>query len=170
MKGGKEMNKMVRRDPMGELRTMQEDLNRLFGQAFPRFFGNEEGLLGGNWNPSVDIYEDRDRIVLEADLPGLKPGDFELSVENYTLTLRGERRLEKKNDSDNYHRVERAYGSFTRTFTLPSTVNVENVQAEFKDGVLRVTLPKREEVKPRQIQIDVKTEAEGKSVRKAEAS
>jgi HSP20 family protein len=145
---------------------LQEDFNRLFG-AFPRFFNTEEGLLRGSWSPSVDIYEDQDTIVLEADLPGLKPGDFELSVENYVLTLRGERKFEKKSEGDNYHRVERSYGGFTRIFTLPSTVNVDNVQAEFKDGVLRISLPKREEVKPRQIQVAIKTEADSKA-KKAE--
>ena len=95
----------------------------------------------------MDIFENADSIVLEADLPGVKPGDFELSVENYTLTLRGERKFEKKTEGDNYHRVERSYGSFTRTFTLPSTVNLESVDAEFRDGVLRVTIAKRAEIK-----------------------
>lgn len=162
------MSWMIRRDPAGEFRGLQEDLNRLFNAAVPRFLGSEEGLLRGSWNPTVDIYEDQDTITLEADLPGVKPGDFELSVENYTLTLRGERRFEKKSEGDNYHRVERSYGSFTRSFTLPSTVNVEDVRAEFNDGVLRVTLPKREEVKPRQIQVAVKTEADARQVKAAE--
>jgi len=156
---------LSRRDPTNELKNLQEDFNRFFG-FLPRLF-NEEGLLRGSWSPAVDIYEDRDSITLEADLPGLKAGDFELSVENYTLTLRGERRFEKKSEGDNYHRVERSYGSFTRSFTLPPTVNVENLQAEFKDGVLRVTMPKREEVKPRQIQVSVKTEADATKAQKA---
>jgi HSP20 family protein len=86
------------------------------------------------------------------------------------LTLQGERRFEKKSESDNYHRVERSYGSFSRSFTLPSTINVEDVQAEFKDGILRVTLPKREEVKPRQIQIQVKTEADAGKTKNVTAS
>ncbi|HZS05174.1 MAG TPA: Hsp20/alpha crystallin family protein [Blastocatellia bacterium] len=154
------MNLTVRRDPMGEFKSLQEDFNRIFNTALPRFFGNEEGLLRGNWVPSVDIHEGENEIVLEADLPGLKPGDFEVSVENYVLTLKGERRFEKQSEGDNYHRVERSYGSFTRSFTLPSTVNVDNVHAEFKDGVLRLTLPKREEVKPRQIRINVAADAD----------
>jgi HSP20 family protein len=141
----------------------------LFDTAFPQFFGPEEGLLRGSWNPAVDIYENQDTIVLEADLPGLKSGDFELSIENFTLTLKGERKFEKKSDGDNYHRVERSYGSFTRTFTLPSTINVEGVQAEFKEGVLRVSLPKREEVRPRQIEIAIKTEADANKTKTAEA-
>ena len=160
---------LMRRDPFSELRNLQEDVNRFFGANLPRLFNQEEGLLRGNWSPSVDIYEDQNAIMLEADLPGLKPGDFDLSVENYTLTLRGERKFEKRSEGDNYHRVERSYGSFVRTFTLPQTVNVEDVQAEFKDGVLRVTLPKREEVKPRQIQVAIKTEADATKAKRVEA-
>lgn len=159
MEGNRNMTWMIKRDPFSELRNLQEDFNRVFSSAVPRFFGNEEGLLGGAWAPGVDIYEDQNAIVLEADLPGLKPGDFNLSIENYKLTLTGERRFEREKKSDNWHRVERSYGSFTRTFSLPSTVNVEEVNAEFKDGVLRVTLPKREEVKARQIQVKVKADA-----------
>jgi HSP20 family protein len=161
---------LIRRDPASDFRSLQYDLNRFFNSAFPGLMGSEEGLVRGNWSPTVDIHEDNNAITLEADLPGLKPGDFELSIENYTLTLRGERNIEKKDEGKNYHRVERSYGSFTRTFSLPQTVNVEDVQAEFKDGVLRVTLPKREEVKPRQIQISVKTEADANKAAKATAS
>ena len=153
------MSWMIKQDPFSELRNIQGDLSRLFGSTLPRFLSGEE--LGGAWSPVVDIYEDKDAITLEADLPGLKPGDFSLSIENYRLTLSGERKFEKENKGDNWRRVERGYGSFSRAFSLPSTVNVEGVNAEFKDGVLRVTLPKREEVKARQIQISVKTDAKG---------
>ena len=157
------MSLILRRDPFNELRSLQEDFNRTLGTAFPRLFG-EEGLTSGKWMPSVDIREGENEIVLEADLPGLRPGDFELSVENRVLTLKGERKFERKNDSDNYHRVERSYGSFTRTFTLPSTVNVDAVSADFRDGVLRVMLPKKEEVKERQIQVKVVGESEAPKV------
>lgn len=153
------MTWMVKRDPFSELRSIQNEFNRVFGSALPRVFGNEEGVLSGNWAPGVDISEDENEIVLEADLPGLKPGDFNLSIENYRLTLSGERKFENETKRDNYHRVERSYGSFTRTFTLPTTVNVEEVKADFSDGVLRVTLPKREEVKARQINVAIKTDA-----------
>lgn len=163
------MTWMLRRDPMGDLRGVQDEFNRFFGTVIPRLMGAEEGLVRGNWNPAVDIYEHEDSFVLEADLPGLEPGDFNLSIENYVLTLKGERKFEKKAEGENFHRVERAYGSFTRTFTLPSTISVDDVEAEFKNGVLRVRLPKREEVKPRQIEIAVKTDAEGKKVKAAEA-
>ncbi|MBL8172731.1 MAG: Hsp20/alpha crystallin family protein [Acidobacteria bacterium] len=166
--GKKAMSWMIRRDPINELRNLQEDFNRVFSGALPRFFSNEESL-SGNWTPSVDIYEDQNGIVLEADLPGVKPGDFNLSIENYKLTLTGERKFEKETKNDNWHRVERSYGTFTRTFALPSTVNVEEVKADFKDGVLRVTLPKREEVKARQIQVAVKTDANGAQAKAADA-
>jgi HSP20 family protein len=101
----------------------------------------------------VDIYENKDQIVLEAELPGMKRDDFELSVENNVITLRGERQFEKNDDSDNYHRVERSYGSFTRSFTLPQTVSADGATAEYRNGVLRVTLPKREETKARRIEV-----------------
>lgn len=91
------MSWMIKRDPFGELRNIQEDFNRIFNSTLPQFFGRDEGLLGGNWSPGVDIYEDQNSITLEADLPGLKPGDFNLSIENYRLTLSGERKFEKEN-------------------------------------------------------------------------
>ncbi len=156
------MTWMIKRGSFNELRRAQEDFHRIFNSTLPRFWGNEE-LLRGNWSPSVDIYEDQNAIVLEADLPGVKAGDFNVSIENYKLTLSGERQLEKEDKSENWHRVERSYGNFTRVFTLPSTVNVEDVNADFKDGVLRVTLPKREEVKARQIQVQVKADAQAKA-------
>lgn len=160
------MSWTIKRDPFSELRNIQEDFNRIFVSTLPRLFNGEEGLLGGSWSPGVDIYEDQNSITLEADLPGLKPGDFNLSIENYRLTLSGERKFEDEKKGDNWRRVERSYGSFTRTFSLPSTVNVDGVDAGFKDGVLRVTLPKREEVKARQIQVSV---VDAKSAQAAEA-
>lgn len=143
---------IVRYDPFRDLRTLQEEVNRLFSTNLTRGFG-EEGIGRGAWNPSVDIYENKDHIVLEAELPGMNREDFELTVENNVITLRGERQFEKKEDSDNYHRVERSYGSFTRSFTLPQTVSAEGAAAEYRNGVLRVTLPKREETKARRIKI-----------------
>src|SRR5215210_8650052 len=143
---------IVRYDPFRDLRSLQEEVNRLFSTNLTRGFG-EEGIGRGAWNPSVDIYENKDHIVLEAELPGMKREDFELSVENNVITLRGERQFEKKDDSDNYHRVERSYGTFTRSFTLPQTVSAEGANAEYKNGVLRVTLAKREEVKARRIEV-----------------
>lgn len=161
------MTWMIRRDALSELKGVQDEVNRIFNATFPKWFQTEEGLVRGSWTPVVDIREGENSIVLEADLPGLKSEDFRLSIENYVLTLSGERKFEKESKGESYHRVERQYGSFTRTFSLPTTVNVEQVAADFRDGVLRVTLPKREEVKARQIEVKVK--ADGVKVKGAEA-
>src|SRR5919112_5672673 len=152
---------IVRYDPFRDLRTLQDEVNRLFSTNLSRSFG-DEGIARGAWTPNVDIFENKDELVLEAELPGMNREDFELTIENNVLTLRGERRFEKKDEADNYHRVERAYGSFTRSFTLPQTVSAENATAEYKNGVLRVVLQKREEVKARRIEIAGEG-AEGKS-------
>jgi HSP20 family protein len=141
------MSLIVRTDPFSEFMN-------LFNTSLPRIFNGDE-VVRSSWKPSVDIREDQHAIVLEADLPGVKPEDFKLSIENNKLSLSGERKFEKESKGKNYHRVERSYGNFIRTFTLPSTVNVDNVKAEFNGGVLRVTLPKREEAKSREIKIAV---------------
>ena len=143
---------IVRYDPFRDLRTLQEEVNRLFSTNLTRAFG-DEGIGRGAWSPSVDIYENKDQIVLEAELPGMNQDDFDLSIENNVITLRGERKFEKTEETDNYHRVERSYGAFTRSFTLPQTVSSEGATAEYNNGVLRVTLPKREEAKSRRIQV-----------------
>ena len=143
---------IVRYDPFRDLRTLQEEVNRLFSTNLTRAF-DDEGIGRGAWAPSVDIFENKDQIVLEAELPGMKQEDFDLTIENNVITLRGERKFEKTEETDNYHRVERSYGSFTRSFTLPQTVSAEEAKAEYSNGVLRVTLPKREEAKSRRIEI-----------------
>lgn len=143
---------VTRYDPFRDLRNLQEEVNRLFTGNIGRTY-DDEGIARGSWNPSVDIYENKDQIVLEAELPGMNRDDFDLTVENNVITLRGERRFEKKEDTENYHRVERAYGSFSRSFTLPNTVTGEGATADYRNGVLRVTLPKREETKARRIEI-----------------
>ena len=143
---------ITRYDPFRDLRSLQEEVNRLFSTNLTRGFG-EEGIGRGAWNPSVDIYENKDQIILEAELPGMNRGDFDLTVENNVITLRGERNFEKKDDTDNYHRVERSYGSFTRSFTLPQTVSAEGASAEYTNGGLRVTWSKREETKARRIEV-----------------
>jgi HSP20 family protein len=152
---------VVKSDPfLADLRGIQDEFSRVFAGGLPRFFGGEE-VFTGKWSPNVDIFESENSIVLEADLPGIKAEDFKLSIENYRLTLTGERKFDKEENGENWHRVERSYGTFTRTFTLPNTVNVEEVKAEFKDGVLRVSLPKRDEVKARNINVTIKTEPDG---------
>ena len=154
---------IVRYDPFRDLRTLQEEVNRLFSNNLSLSFG-EEGIARGAWNPNVDIYENKDQIVLEAELPGMNRVDFDLTIENNVITLRGERHFEKKDESDNYHRVERSYGSFSRSFTLPQTVSGDGAKAEYNDGVLRVTLPKKEETKARRIEIAGKEAGKGKTI------
>src|SRR5260370_3435589 len=132
---------ITRYDPFRDLRTLQEEVNRLFTGNVARAF-DDEGIARGSWSPNVDIFENKDQIVLEAELPGMKREDFDLSIENNVITLRGERHFEKSDETDNYHRVERAYGSFTRSFTLPNTVSAEGPVAEYTNGVPRITFPK----------------------------
>lgn len=148
---------IVRFDPFRDMLSLQERMNRLFDESFrtmPRT-GSEEDWSLGAWSPAVDIYEQNGNIVLKAELPGVDDKDVEVKVENNVLTLRGERKLEGEVKRENYHRIERAYGGFTRAFTLPSVVDTEKIKADFKDGVLRMTLPKKEEARPKQISIEV---------------
>lgn len=142
---------IVKYDPFLDLKTLQNEMNRLFSGSFSR--SSQDEVLRGAWSPSVDIFENKNEIVLEAELPGMNSEDVNISIENNVLTLHGERKFEKKDESDNFHRVERSYGSFTRSFTLPPTVSSESTNAEFENGVLRLTLAKREEAKPRRIEI-----------------
>lgn len=143
---------LAKYDPFGEIRSLQDEVNRLFTTAFPSGAGRGE-MFNGAWYPKVDIFENSDNLVLEAELPGLKRDEFELSFENNMLTLKGERKFEKKDEGENYHRIERSYGSFARSFTLPPTVTADGATAEFNNGVLRVSLPKREETKARKIEV-----------------
>jgi HSP20 family protein len=143
---------IIKYDPFREMRSLQDEVNRLFTSSFSRG-SNESDLMRGAWSPQVDIFENRNEIVLEAELAGMKPEDVDISIENNVLTIHGERKFEKNDEDDNFHRVERSYGSFTRSFTLPPTVSSENANAEFENGVLRLKLLKREEAKPRRIEI-----------------
>lgn len=154
---------LVKYDPFRELRGLHDDMNRLFMSNFSRGF-DQEGFTSGAWSPSVDIFENKDSLVLEAELPGMNREDIELSIENNVITIGGSRKFEKKDEGDNYHRVERSYGSFTRSFTLPQSVTSENVTAEFNNGVLRVSLPKREETKARKITIGGEDASETKTI------
>ena len=154
---------IVKYDPFRDLRNLQDEMNRLFSGTFSRS-GSQDEILRGAWSPSVDIYEGKDEIVLEAELPGMKIEDVDVSIENNVITVRGERRFEKKDESDNYHRVERSYGGFTRSFSLPRNVVGNEAKADFKNGLLRVSLPKREEEKARKIQITGEDVSESKSI------
>ena len=145
---------IVRWEPFRDAMTSQREFDRLFKEAFTPFFGEGE-LSTRTWAPPVDIYETADSIVLKAELPGVDPKDVEVKVEDNSLFLKGERKFEKEVNNENYHRVERSYGSFARSFSLPNSIEAEKVKAEYKDGLLTLTLPKREEAKPKTIKIDV---------------
>jgi len=141
-------------DTMRELASMQNRMNHLWGGILDS--SHDEVTSRGRWQPPVDIYEtEAKEIVLKIDLPGLKRDDIDLTVENSTLTIRGERRQDEVVPEDRYHRVERLHGAFSRSFTLPNTVDGGRTRADYRDGVLTVTLPLREEVRPRQIRVEV---------------
>ena len=144
---------IVKVDPFREFAAMQDRMNRLFGNVYLR---DEDTSLRGSWVPPVDIYETENHdLVVRAELPGLNREDIEVSVENSTLVLKGEKKLDTAVKDENYRRIERAYGSFHRSFTLPNTVDAGRIAAEVKNGVLTVKLPFREEAKPRTINVDV---------------
>lgn len=145
---------LTRWTPTGDL--FRTRFSRLFDQAFNDMVGNLEGseeTARHNWMPPVDIRETEDALLLTAELPGLSKDDVEITIEDHVLSLRGERKLEKDLQKESYHRIERAYGSFSRTFSLPTNVRTDEVNASFRDGVLHVEIPKAEEAKPRKITI-----------------
>jgi len=148
---------IVRWEPFRDLMGLQERMNRMFDDVYrPAQTGSEDDwALGGAWAPAVDIFEHQDNIVLRAALPGVDAKAVDIRLENNVLTLRGERKLDSEVKRDSYHRVERSYGAFSRSFTLPMAVDQGKISADYKDGVLNVTLPKREEAKPKQISISV---------------
>jgi HSP20 family protein len=145
---------IVRWEPFRDLLASQRDFDRLFREAFAPVLGEGE-VSTRTWAPPVDIYEDGDSLVLKAELPGINPDDVEIRVEDNTLYLKGERKFEKEVKEQNYHRVERSYGTFTRTFSLPNSIQADKVAASYKDGVLTLTMPKKEEAKPKTIKINV---------------
>ena len=127
---------------------------RLFEDAFSRVLSEPQG--NRPWSPAVDIYETENELVLKADLPDVDQKDIDVRVENQTLTVAGERKFEQKTDGKGYHRIERSYGNFVRSFAVPNTFDTEKISAEYRNGVLSVTLPKKEAAKPRQVKIEVK--------------
>jgi HSP20 family protein len=144
------MVNLVTWDPYREFRSLAERVNRAAAGTAAR---RDEEMSLGAWLPPVDIAEEKDRILLTAELPGFKEDQIQIQMEGGVLTLRGERKFEEENEDRNYHRVERSYGQFVRSFTLPNNVDRENINASFHNGLLEVALPKREEAKPRQIRI-----------------
>lgn len=141
---------LTRFEPFRDLVNFQNQINRIF-QDYNR--GSDELLTSGTFVPPVDIYEDEHSITLKLEVPGIEEKDLDIKLENNTLTVRGERNFEKEEKEENFHRIERRYGAFARSFTLPNTVDPENVQASYENGILKITLAKRAEAKPKQIKV-----------------
>lgn len=148
--------RLVRLDPFRDLISIRERMDRLFDQTLSRTKDKEGGLLVSSWAPAVDIYETEDRVVLKAELPGVGKDNVNIQIQDNTLTLKGERRIEKGVKEENFLRMERAYGAFHRSFYLPVQVQKDKVKAIFRDGVLEVILLKAEEAKPKHIKVEVK--------------
>lgn len=141
-------------DPFREFAVIQDRMNRLFEENFPRTRGREDVLTKGVWSPSIDIYETEEQVVVSAELAGVDRDSVNIEVKDGILTIKGERKYQKEEDGEYFHLMEREYGSFQRSFSLPSKVDKEKVTATFRDGVLEIILPKKEEVKPKQIDIN----------------
>jgi len=150
------MTLLTRWDPFREFVTIQDRMNRLFRDSYgPEGTKDAESLVSTSFAPPVDVYEDEHNVMLKIEVPGIEEKDIDVRIENNTLTVHGERKFEKEEKEENYRRVERQYGSFTRTFTLPTTVDADKVQADYDRGVLKIQLPKKAEAKPKQIKVNV---------------
>ena len=143
---------VVRWDPFRDLNLLQDRMNRLFEDA-SRNWKSDEPASTTTWSPAVDIFETESEIVVKAEVPGMERKDITLNLENNVLTLRGERRFLKEAKEENYHRIERSYGGFSRAFSIPATVDEEKIRADYQDGVLKIVLPKKEQLRPKQIKI-----------------
>jgi HSP20 family protein len=140
--------------PFRDVVSIQDEMNKLFDDFFGRPIIRTE-WSEGVWNPSVDVSEDKDNVIIKAEMPGMNKDDVKISIQDGVLTLKGEKRQEKEEKDKNYHRIERNYGSFCRSFQLPTSVKSDKVKASYKDGVLSIALPKTEEVKPKEIPISI---------------
>jgi HSP20 family protein len=146
------MTVLTRWDPFREYSTLQDRMNRLFRDSFG---DREEALTTSTFAPAVDVYEDEHTISLNIEVPGIDEKDIDVRIENNTLTVHGERKFEKEQKEENFRRVERQYGSFTRSFTLPNTVDTDNIQANYDKGILKIQLAKKAEAKPKQIKVNL---------------
>jgi HSP20 family protein len=153
------MTVLTRWEPFREFSTLQDRINRAFRESYSDS-GRDESLAASSFSPAVDVYEDEHNITLKIEAPGIDEKDIDIRLENNTLTVHGERKIEKEEKEENFRRVESRYGSFTRTFTLPTTVDTESVQANYDKGVLKITLAKKAEAKPKQIKVNVGAGAE----------
>lgn len=158
------MTVLTRWDPFREFTTLQDRMNRLFRDNYG---DRDEALTTSTFAPAVDVYEDEHHVTLKIEVPGIDEKDIDVRVENNTLTVHGERKLEKEEKEENFRRVERQYGSFTRSFTLPNTVDTENIQANYDKGILKIQLAKKAEAKPKQIKVNVSSQKsiEGKETK-----
>jgi HSP20 family protein len=143
---------IIRWDPFRDLVTLRDKMNRLFEETFTGR-GEKKDLVSGTWSPSVDIYETENALVLSAEVPGMKEDEIEIKIEDNTLILQGERKFEKETKEENYHRIERSYGSFYRSFTLPNSIDQDKIQAVHENGVLKITMPKKPELKPKKVKV-----------------
>src|ERR1035438_5151758 len=162
------MTMITRWDPLREFATIQDRMNRLFSSSYGNE-GREEALTNTAFAPPVDVYEDEHSVTLKIEVPGIDEKDVDVRIENNTLTVHGERKFEKEEKEENYRRVERQYGNFTRTFTLPNTVDQESVQADYDKGVLKIKLAKKQEAKPKQIKVNVGMAKENEKTLEAKA-
>jgi HSP20 family protein len=154
------MTVLTRWEPFREFATLQDRMNRLFRESY-NDAGAEQSLTSSSFAPAVDVYEDEHQVTLKIEVPGIDEKDIDVRVENNTLTVQGERKIEREEKEENYRRVERQYGSFTRTFTLPQTVESEKVSATYDKGILKISLPKKAEAKPKQIKVNIGSEQPG---------
>lgn len=146
---------IARFDPFRDLAVLQDRMNRLFNESAGGRNREDDLMSRGTWTPAVDIFEQDGGLVLKAEVPDISREDIDVTVENNTLTLRGERKLANEIKQESFHRIERAYGTFVRQFSLPPTVDSSKIAADYKDGVLTVKLPMREEAKPRSVKVNV---------------
>jgi HSP20 family protein len=151
------MTVLTRWEPFREFSTLQDRINRVFRDSYSAA-DRDDSLTRSSFAPAVDVYEDEHQVTLKIEVPGIDEKDIDVRVENNTLTVHGERKIEKEEKEENYRRVERQYGSFTRSFTLPQTVDTETVSATYDKGVLKIVLPKKAEAKPKQIKVNVGSE------------
>jgi HSP20 family protein len=143
---------IIRWDPFRDIITLREKMNRLFEDAVTAR-GEEKDMISSTWTPSVDIFETENALILTAEVPGVDENNIEIKIEDHTLSLKGDRIFEKETSEENYHRIERSYGSFYRSFTLPRNVDQEKIKAEHDNGVLRITMPKKPESKPKTVKV-----------------
>jgi HSP20 family protein len=147
------MNDIIKRDPFNRLSRFQDEIQKFFNTAFPTIARDESSILTSDWCPAVDIKENEDKYLILADIPGVYPKDIDVTMEHGTLTIKGERKSEHKEEKENFKRVERTYGTFYRRFSLPDDANADSINATSKDGVLEITLDKKETVKPKKIKV-----------------